>query len=71
MTMRAIIRRRVYHAGSGSGGRVAGRSAPIPADAPHVRFRDPPLFHDELDPTASRWWRATRMGRRVNSAARN
>ena len=67
MTRQAIIRHRVYNAGPGRA-ETHRRRAAIASDAPHLRFRDPPLLQDEMDPTASRWWRATRMGRRLNTA---
>jgi hypothetical protein len=70
MTRRAIIRRRVYYVGS-SKAETHDRSVAVAPDAPHLRFREPPLLQEELDPTASRWWRATRMGRRPNPFAKN
>ena len=70
MTRRAIIRRRLYHTDPGKG-QDNSRSAAVASDAPHLRFRDPPLLGEEIDPSASRWWRATRMGARLNAVAKN
>jgi hypothetical protein len=63
MKRRAIIRRRDYHARSG-GGHTSGASA----DAPYSRFRQPPLLREEIDQTVGRWWRATRIVRRLDTA---
>jgi hypothetical protein len=69
MTRQAIIRRRVYDTGRGRAA-THRRSAVAVSDAPHFRFRDPPLRDEAIDPSASRWWRATRMGPRLNSIAK-
>jgi hypothetical protein len=69
MTRQAIIRRRVYYAGRGRA-ETHRRNAAGASDAPHFRFRDPPLRDEAIDPSASRWWRATRMGPRLNSVAK-
>jgi hypothetical protein len=67
MTRRAIIRRRDYHARS-SGGHTRGGSADALSDARYSRFRQPPLLREEIDQTLGRWWRATRIVRRLNTA---
>jgi len=70
MTSRAIIRRRAYHAGSSGEYRSRG-SATAASEAPHIRSRTPPLLHEEIDPIMARWWRATRIVRRLSAVAKS
>jgi len=67
MTRGSTIRRRDYHARS-SGRHTSGGSAYARSDALYSRFRQPPLLREEIDQTLARWWRATRIVRRLNTA---
>ncbi len=72
-TRRATTRRRAHHA-SPSGGYTSGGSAAAPPDAPSSRRNGHKQVQfnprEEIDAAMAYRWRATRIAKRLNPAAR-
>jgi hypothetical protein len=63
MPRRAITRRTHRASASNRGTGVPSTASYSPSIAPRL--------HEEIDQTLGRWWRATRIVRRLNTVAKN